>query len=109
MPYKSEKINLHETQDRRIKLLGCQKLAIIKMYATGLYSINGLAKAWKVSKRLIQFILFPERQQKNLKDRNKRGGSRIYYIKDDHNKAIKDLRKYKQDLYLKGELNGKVY
>lgn len=104
MPYKSEKINLKETQDRRVKLLSCQKLAIVEMYSTGLYSITGLAKLWKVSKRLVQFILFPERQSKNIADRNSRGGSKVYYDKAEHSKAIKDLRKYKQELYLKGEL-----
>jgi len=104
MPYKCEKIKLDETQDRRIKLLFCQRLAIIKMYETGIYSIRALTKLWKVDRRLIQFIIFPERQEKNIKDRNTRGGSKQYYVKDNNTKAVKDSRRYKQELYLKGEL-----
>ena len=41
--------------------------------------INALARMFKVNKRLIQFILFPERKQKNLEDRRARGGWEQYY------------------------------
>lgn len=104
MPYKCEKIPMPIQKDKRIKLLPCQKIAIKNMFATGLYSINGLAKLWKVSKRLIQFILFPERQQKNLQDREARGGSKQYYSTEYNTKTMKNHRHYKQELYLKGEL-----
>ena len=104
MPYKCEKIPMPVEKDKRVKLLPCQKLAVKTMFATGQHSITGLAKLWKVSKRLIQFILFPERQQKNLQDRDSRGGSKQYYSTEYNTKVKKEHRHYKQELYLKGEL-----
>jgi len=50
-------------------------------YETGT-GINALARMFKVNKRLIQFILFPERKQKNLEDRRARAdGSSIITAK----------------------------
>jgi len=106
MPYLFETLNLliPENKDRRVKLLMCQKLAIIKMYQSGIYSITGLSKMWKVNKRLIQFIIFPERKEKNIKDREKRGGSKQYYDKDYNTKTTRIHRNYKRKLYLNKEL-----
>lgn len=64
--------------DRRCKLLPCQKEMVKYWYETGT-GINALARMFKVNKRLIQFILFPERKQKNLEDRRARGGWEQYY------------------------------
>ena len=61
-------------------------------------SITQIAKDFKVSKRLIQFILFPERQEKNLQDRKERGGTTIYYVKEKHTKATKEHRDYKKQI-----------
>ncbi len=54
---------------------------------------------FKVNKRLIQFILFPERQKRNLELREQRGGSKIYYNKDRHTLAMSEHRKYKKELF----------
>lgn len=56
---------------------------------------------FKVNKRLIQFILFPERLKKNLQDRKDRGGSSIYYDKQYHTEKIKAHRDYKKDVFKK--------
>ena len=61
-------------------------------------SINGIARMFKVNKRLIQFILFPERAQKNRELRQERGGSTIYYVKEKQTKAIREHRNYKHNL-----------
>lgn len=53
---------------------------------------------FKVNKRLIQFILFPERAKKNRELRKERGGSVIYYVKEKHTQAIREHRNYKQKL-----------
>lgn len=104
MPYKIEKTNLPEALDRRIKLRACQKRMVREMHLTGLYSIRCLTKLWGVSRRTIQFVLFPERAELNVELRNKRGGSRAYYDKDKHTAAIRDHRKYKQSLHLEGQI-----
>lgn len=104
MPYKSDALHLPPRLDRRVRLLPCQRRMVPVMYASGQYSINGLASAWKVSKRLIQFILFPERQAKNLRDRAARGGSKQYYDKTKNTSAVRNSRRYKHGSYKKGEL-----
>lgn len=58
-------------------------------------SITSIAKRFNVNKRSIQFLLFPERKNKNLKDREKRGGWKQYYSKEKHRGDIKDHRNYK--------------
>jgi hypothetical protein len=44
---------------------------------------------FNVSRRLIQFILHPSKHQANLEARKERGGSKIYYKREKHTKAIK--------------------
>ena len=99
MPYKTEKIKLNcPFLDRRCKLLPCQKEMIHYWYSNGA-SINGLSRMFNVNKRLIQFELFPERKDKNLKDREIRGGSSIYYKGGkEWSEIIKNHRQYKYSL-----------
>ena len=78
MPFKSEKIKIEGTEfDRRKKLTEADREKIKKLHAEG-EGIRALGRMFNVDKRLIQFILFPERHEKNLKDRKERGGSKIY-------------------------------
>lgn len=105
MPYKSEKIKLNETQDRRKKLTELQREEIRNKYATGLYSQRTLAKEYNVSRRLITFILDDEKQKRNaelLKERKLDG--RYKPTKEEWAKTVREYRRYKQELYLKGEL-----
>jgi acetyl-CoA carboxylase carboxyltransferase component len=104
MPYKCEKINLKETQKRSAKLTTEQREEIAKKYKTGTYSQKGLALEYEVSRRLVQFIIDPKKHEENLKRRAERGGSKQYYDKEKHTKAMKKHRHYKQGLFLKGEL-----
>lgn len=83
MPYAHEHngITLKSiSKDRRIKLSDIDKQNIIKLYETGLYSITGLSKTYNVNKRVIQFLLFPERLQRNKELREIRGGSKNIMI-----------------------------
>ena len=57
MPYKSEKIKLNELQDRRRKLTSNQRKEIKKLYETGLYSLNDLAKRFGCSKKTVLLIV----------------------------------------------------
>lgn len=103
MPYKSEKIKLSETQDRRRKLTSEQKKEIEHLYSTGLCSLNDLAKQFNVSKKTILLTVnkdSAEKAKKYRKDHWKDWKS----TKEEHRKAIQKTRKYKQELMLKGEL-----
>lgn len=102
MPYRSEKIRIAGTKnDRRVKLTDQDKADILEL--TGM-SIRGIARMYGVDKRLIQFILYPERKAKNLLDRKNRGGSMAYYDKEKQKEYMKKHRHYKHELYKKGEI-----
>lgn len=95
MPYKTDKLKLDcPFLDRRVKLIPCQVEMVKHWYKKG-ESINGISRLFKVNKRLIQFILFPERKKKNLQDREARGGTMQYYNREEHNDSMKDHRRYK--------------
>lgn len=102
MPYKSEKIKIEKTShDRRMKLTEEQK---DKIRAEVGKSQRKLAEEYGVSRRTIQFILSPEKLLENKKRRLERGGWKQYYNKDKYSQEMKEHRRYKQELYLKGEI-----
>ena len=103
MPYKSEKIKLEGLQDRRKRLTDEQREEIKKLYATGCYSLNDLAKRFGVSKKTILLIVNKDSAEK-AKQYRKEHWKEWQRVGEEHNEAIKKTRQYKQSLYLKGEL-----
>lgn len=103
MPYKSEKIKLKETQDRRKKLTTEQREEIKELYSTGCYSLNDLAKRFNVSKKTILLIVNKDSEEKARRYR-KEHWKEWQRKGEEHAEAIRNTRKYKQSLYLKGEL-----
>jgi hypothetical protein len=98
MPYKTEKLALNDPfLKRSCKLLPCQKEMVLHWHSMG-YSQRSIASVFQVSKRLIQFIIDPEKHAENLQRRKERGGSTIYYNRLKNNEAMKDHRKYKHEL-----------
>lgn len=103
MPYKSEKIKIEHTKnDKRIKLTDEQKDKIISL--RGVISSHKCAELFNVSRRTIQFLWYPERLERNIQLRNERGGSKQYYDKNKWKEYMKTHRRYKQGLFLKGEI-----
>lgn len=100
MPYAFEykKIPLPKNKDRRRKLSDSQREEIKDKYATGNYSIHSLAKEYNVSRRLIQFTLFPERLEraKEIYKKNSAGGR--YYNKEKNTIRKRNYRRYKQQV-----------
>lgn len=103
MPYKSEKIKLKGLQDRRKRLTDEQRREIKSLYGTGFYSLNDLAKRFNVSKKSILLIVNSNSAEK-AKQYRKEHWKEWQRVGEEHNKAIENTRKYKQKLYLKGEL-----
>lgn len=106
MPYKSEKIKLAPEQDRRRKLTDEQKREIKRIYESGVCGQRPLAKQFGVSRRTIQFVVDEGKKQRcaeQFKQRRKDG--RYKPTKEEWAKTIREHRRYKQELYLKGELN----
>ena len=105
MPYVSENIPLTREQDRRVKLSDEQRKEIREKYAEGLYSQRKLAAEYGISRRLVCFIVHPEKEIKcreQYKERRKDG--RYKETKEKRAALQRNLRRYKQELYLKGEL-----
>lgn len=103
MPYKSEKLKLAETQDRRRRLTTEQQEEIKKLYQTGLYSWNQLAKMYGCSKSRVGQLVNPDRDRK-VRERMKEHWRDYQQKGEEWNAIQKEHRRYKQELYLKGEL-----
>lgn len=103
--YKSEKIKLNPNQDRRIKLNDKQREEIREKYTTRMYSQRNLAEEYGVSRRLITFILDPDKAKKNAEQlKQRRADGRYKPSKEKWAAIMREHRQYKQELYLKGEL-----
>lgn len=108
MPRKTDHLAINNpTHDKRVKLTEENKAAIKSEYETGLFSINGLARKWKVSKRLIQFTLFPERAEHAKKLYAQRRKDGRYYDKDKHTESVRLHRIHKKELFENGLLGVK--
>ena len=103
MPYKSEKLKLSETQDRRKKLTEEQKEEIKHRYKVGDGSQRTLAKEFGVSRSLIQILVNPEIAERK-KQRIKEHWRDYRPTKEQWAATVREHRHYKQELYLKGEL-----
>lgn len=103
MPYKSEKLKLSETQDRRRKLTDDQKEEIKRIYESGVCGTRPLAKQFGVSRKTIQLIVNPEIKQRQH-DYVANNWRKYRPTKEEWAETMKEYRHYKQELYLKGEL-----
>lgn len=105
MPYKSEKIKIEGTKfDRRKKLDDEDKKLIKWLREEEKISYQKLANQFNVSKRLIIFICKPETLEACKKRRKERGGSKIYYKKEEQTEAVREHRRYKQKLFLEKKI-----
>lgn len=100
MPYKFDtlKIRLPEKFDRRVKIPKSEHAYIKQFYKQGM-AIRAIARKYKVSSRLIQFILFPDRfkkQKLRIKQNWKKYSDRKILTE-----AARNLRRYKSKLFNK--------
>lgn len=103
MPSKLDNVPINNKKlDRRCKLSDEQREEIkgLKEKMTQ----SSVAKAYGVSRRLIQFIWYPEQHEENKRRRAERGGSKQYYDREKHNEAMREHRAYKRELEQKGLL-----
>lgn len=103
MPYKSEKIKLNETQDRRKRLTTEQRKEIEELYGTGNYSLNNLAKMFQVSKKTILLIVNKDSAEK-AKQYRKEHWREWQRKGEEWNEIVRKHRAYKQELYKEGKL-----
>ena len=101
MPNKSDKIPLPAHLDRRRKLSDKKKDEIRHKYSLGFYSLNQLAKEYKVSKKTILLIVNPESKRKN-DERIKEHWQDYTPTKEERNATMREYRHRKHDLLKKG-------
>jgi len=105
VPYLFEKKKIPKELDKRRKLSDADKEEIQYRYLkVGGVSQRDLAKEYNVSRRLIVFCIYPERQEKNYKNRVNNGGSKSYYDKDKNREYMQKHRLRKKELNEKGLL-----
>lgn len=106
MPYKSEKIKIAGTKhDRRRKLTEDQKQYIRWLREEEKLSQRKLAAMFGVSRRLITFILDPDKEKSNkarLKESKAKG--KYKYTKEKWAATMKEHRHYKQKLFCDGKI-----
>ena len=81
--------------DSRTKLIPCQKEMIVYYRKQG-WSQKKLAAHFNVSRRMIQFVIDPEKLKKNKENYKNRGGSKKYYKKEKHTMYIQKHRARKK-------------
>ncbi len=98
MPYKTEKIPYDDPfLEKMSKLLPCQK-EMIHHYRNEGWSQRQLAAHFNVSRRQIQFILDPKKQEANYQKRLEKGGSKQYYDKEYNTKSVRESRNKKHKI-----------
>ena len=104
MPYKfdTDKKKIPRDKDRRVKLSEEDRQEIKELYP--FISQRTLAKMFNVSRRLIIFIGNPKAKERDLELRELRGGWKQYYNKEKWKEQMKNHRRYKRKLELKGLL-----
>ena|SRR3990167_3560229 len=102
MPYKSQFIKLPRNYDRRVKLTDEDRSAIQSLYRQGT-GIREIARQYpQVSRRLIQFVLFPDRAAK-ARARFKKHWKE-YVNRKKLTNATRNLRQYKHSLFKAGKI-----
>lgn len=102
MPYKSDAIRLSGLQDRRRKLTDAEIAEIRKLYAAGQGSYRSLADRYHVSKDTIARLVNPAREEWLRQYR--KDNWRKYTDREKLTESVRNLRRYKHELYAKGEL-----
>ena len=110
MPYRSTGIIICGTRyDRRQKLTPEQRAEIFHRYMTEDVSQRQLAREYGVSRRLITFIVNPEREKRNRELLNKRKAKGMYKPdRKKHTEIIREYRRYKQKLFKEGKIQLKT-
>lgn len=98
MPRKTDKISIADPfLDRRIKMLPCQKERCIHLFSLGC-EIKYLAKLFHVHRRLIHFLVYPDKLDVSITRRKEKGTGK-YYNKARHKNSMQEHREHKADIF----------
>ena len=105
MPRKSDSVAIkNKSLDPRVKLTDEERIEIADTYKSGGTSYNKLAAEYGVSKRLIMFIVNPDKYEVTKKQFAEIQKDGRYYDREKHNKAVKKHRDYKKELFKEGKI-----
>lgn len=105
MPYKFEDTPINNpNHDKRVKLTDDDRESIREEYATGMFSQRDLAKKYGVSRRLITFVLDPEKEERAKQQFAERQKDGRYYDREKHNEYMRNHRSHKKELWEQGLL-----
>lgn len=105
MPYKFESMPINNPKhDRRVKLTDEDRVKIVEEYKTELISQRKLAEKYRVSRRLISFIINPEKYEQSKKQFAERQKDGRYYDREKHREYMRRHRQHKKKLYQEGLL-----
>ena len=105
MPRKSDSVAIkNKSLDRRVKLTDEERIEIADTYKSGGTSYNKLAVEYGVSKRLIMFIVNPDKYEVTKKQFAERQKGGRYYDREKHRMAVKKHRDYKKELFKEGKI-----
>ena len=91
--------------DRRRKLTEDQKEYIRWLREEEHLSQRALARMFGVSRRLITFVLDPEKEKKCRENCKKRKAAGLYKpTKEEWAETMREHRRYKQSLYIQGKI-----
>lgn len=101
MPYKYiyEHVRLPKGTDRRVRLTDEEREDIKELHFVKGWGVRKIARTYShVSRRLIQFVLFPDRLKVVADNAKNKKAWLIYYDKEKHTKAMREHRRYKQSI-----------
>lgn len=93
-----DQLKLGPKLDGRRKLPASKHKTIRRLYASGKWSQRELARKYNVSRRLITFILYPERELKQKQAVKRERRWLRYYDREKHTESIRNLRQKKREL-----------
>lgn len=100
MPYKHEylKLKLPKSLDRRVKYTEADKQEVRDLFKGGM-SQRAINRETGISRRYINFILFPERLKRCNAQFSERRKDGRYYNKEANTKATRNTREHKQKYF----------
>lgn len=109
MPYKwtKDKTPMPRAKDKRVKLTDQERQEIKDL--ENVYGAEKTGKMYGVSKRTVQFIRDPAKIEANYQRRKERGGSKVYYDREKHTKAMRAHRRHKQGVLTEDSQKGPQY
>lgn len=105
MPYSFEELHIPREYDRRVKVTDDDRLIIKRMFNEGV-AIRAITRHFegRLSRKIITYVIYPERQEKARADYKERRKDGRYYNRDRHREAMRRHRAHKRELNKAGKL-----